>query len=184
MTPDEHAELTALGMTLMPDFITELEHVDLLARLIFKDATKNFNHSGRNCVQRYGSRKPYNNHMISDVIPAHFAKLCQRLVEQNLVAALPDSVTVNEYCKGQVIQPHIDALGGGPVITILSLGTPAEMRFRRKDTEKCYTVELMPCSVIQMRGDLRYKWTHEILPVADKRYSVVFRCSQECEEEP
>ncbi|NDD53897.1 hypothetical protein EBZ39_08450 [bacterium] len=183
MTPEDHADLQALGMTFVPNFISALEQVDLLARLIFKDATRNFSHSGRSCVQRYGSRKPYNNHMISEVIPAHFEKLCQRLVEQKLLARTPDSVTVNEYLKGHVIQPHIDALGGGPVVTVLSLGTPADMRFRRKDVEKCYTVNLEPCSLIQMRGDLRYKWTHEILPVADTRYSVVFRCSQECEDD-
>lgn len=183
MTPDEHVELTALGMTFVPEFVTAAEEVDLLANLIVKNASRSFEHSGRNCVQRYGSPKPYNSYMISNTIPAHFAQLCRRLVEHKLVTMEPDSVTVNEYLKGQVIQPHVDALGGGPVITVLSLGTSADMVFRLKNNSKCYTVTLPPRSLVQMRDDLRYRWTHEILPVADTRYSVVFRCSAECKED-
>ena len=183
MTPEIHAELTELGMTFVPEFITVEEERALLPKLIVRDAKRVFTHSGRNCVQRYGNAKPYNSYMISDKVPAHFDALSARLVERNLVALKPDSVTVNEYLTGQVIQPHVDALGGGPVITILSLGTPADMVFRRKNTDKWYTVALQPRSLIQMHGDLRYKWTHEILPVKAKRYSVVFRCSQECAEE-
>lgn len=183
MTPEDHAELAALGLTFVPEFIDASEEQSLLPRLVVADKSRSFNHSGRNCVQRYGSRVPYNNYMISEHIPQHFENMCQKLVELNLLALKPDSVTVNEYLKGQIIQPHVDALGGGPVITILSLGAPADMVFRRKNVEKCYTVNLQPRSLIQMRGDLRYKWTHEILPVAARRYSVVFRCSKECSGE-
>lgn len=181
MTPEDHAKLTALGMTFVPEFITPAEEADLLPRLLVKDIARTFAHSGRNCVQRYGSKVPYNNYMISEIIPAYFDVLCDRLVAHNLVDLKPDSVTVNEYLTGQVIQPHVDALGGGPVITVLSLGTSADMVFRRKNVEKWYTVRLEPRSVVQMRDELRYKWTHEILPVAAKRYSVVFRCSKDCE---
>lgn len=183
MTPEDHAELTALGMTFVPDFIDPIEEQSLLPRLVVSDVARTFTHSGRNCVQRYGSRVPYNNYMISEQIPPHFEAMCEKLVTLKLLELKPDSVTVNEYLKGQIIQPHVDALGGGPVITVLSLGAPADMVFRRKNVEKCYTVNLQPRSLIQMRGDLRYKWTHEILPVAARRYSVVFRCSKECEVE-
>jgi len=179
MTPQEHYELTQLGLTFVPEFVSPAEELDLLPRLIVADPSITHSQPGRNCVQRYGSRKPYNNYMVPEVIPAHFAALCARLVEQNLLANKPDSVTVNEYLKGDIIQAHVDAIGGGPIITVLCLGGSATMVLKRK--EKSYTVELPPRSVIQMRDELRYKWTHEILPVAARRYSVVFRNSRECE---
>lgn len=183
MTPEDSCELAALGFTWQPEFITAAEETALLPNILVADKGRTFTHSGRNCVQRYGSCHPYNNYMISDKIPPHFETLCVRLADLKLVKLKPDSVTVNEYLQGQVIQPHVDALGGGPTITILSLGAPAEMVFRRKNVEKCYTVQLAPRSLIQMRGELRYKWTHEILPVPARRYSVVFRCSKECSGE-
>jgi hypothetical protein len=30
-------------------------------------------------------------------------------------------------------------------------------------------------SILQLKDDIRYKWTHAILPVKNKRYSIVFR---------
>lgn len=178
MTPREHDELVQLGMTLVPEFITAAEELDLLPKLIVPAPSIAHAHPGRNRVQRYGAKKPYNNYIISAVIPAHFAVLGERLVAQKLLTNNPDSVTINEYLTGDIIQAHVDAAGAGPVITVLSLGGPATMVLKRQ--EKSYTVALPPRSLIQMRNELRHKWTHEILPVTAKRYSVVFRCSQEC----
>jgi alkylated DNA repair dioxygenase AlkB len=176
-------ELKALGLTLLPDFISAEEEAELLPVIINPAGRIVSAATGeRNCIQRYGSRVPYNNYMVSAKIPPHFARLCQRLVDFNLVPLLPDSVTVNEYLQGQVIRPHIDALDGGTVITVLSCGHFADMVFRRG--EECYTVTLPPRSLVQLRGDLRYKWTHEIKPVTDTRYSVVFRCSKDCGTAP
>jgi alkylated DNA repair dioxygenase AlkB len=175
--------LQALGLTLLPDFISVEEEAALLPVIVHpKSRIVNPALTGRNCIQRYGSRVPYNNYMVSAEIPEHFARLCQRLVDLNLVPLLPDSVTVNEYLQGQVIQPHIDALDGGTVITVLSCGHSADMVFRHN--EECYTVTLPPRSLVQLRGDLRYKWTHEIKPVASTRYSLVFRCSKDCGTTP
>lgn len=172
-------DLLALGLTLLPDFISAEEEAALLPVIISpKGRIVSAALTGRNCIQRYGSRVPYNNYLVSAEIPEHFARLCQRLVDFNLVPLLPDSVTINEYLQGQVIQPHIDAVDGGTVITVLSCGHSADMVFRR-DAE-CYTVTLPPRSLVQLRGDLRYKWTHEIKPVTATRYSVVFRCSKDC----
>lgn len=178
MTLKEQEELTALGMIFQPEFISPTEEQDLIPRLLVVMPAISHSQPGRSRVQRYGSRKPYNNYMVSEIIPLHFEILGDRLVQQKLVQHKPDSITINEYLKGDVIQPHVDALGGGKIITILSLGSSATMVFRKK--ELSYTVVLEPRSLIQMSGELRYKWTHEILPVADTRYSVVFRCSKEC----
>lgn len=180
-TPNDADALHALGLVFVPEFLSEREEHDLLSNLMVQTKVTAYAHPGRSRVQRYGSRKPYNNYMVSDFIPLHFEILGDRLVARELLTKKPDSITVNEYLAGDIIAAHVDAIGGGPVITVLSLGTTATMVLKRG--ELSYTVELPPRSVIQLRDEMRYKWTHEILPVKATRYSVVFRNSTECEPE-
>ena len=171
-------DYTELGLTLTPDFISEGE-----AHLLLQDiapampAGKRKVHN-RNAVRRYGSREPYFDNIVSATIPPHLDALCNRLVLENLVTARPDSVTINEYYTGQIIEPHIDHVDAGPVITILSLGSPATMIFTR-NTER-FEVVLPPRSLVQMRNQIRYGWKHEIAPVPGLRYSLVFRNSADC----
>ena len=181
LLPEDTAALLALGCTYLPEFISQEEERELIPKLMVSSHTTAYTHPGRSRVQRYGSKKPYNNYMISETIPPHFVVLGERLVAQELIDQQPDSVTINEYLKGDVIQAHVDAIGAGPVITVLSLGSSATMLIRRNSIS--YTVLLAPRSLIQLRGESRYKWTHEILPVNATRYSVVFRNSSECAAE-
>ena len=134
----------------------------------------------RNVIQRWGSSAPYPNDILSAEIPAHFQFLLDRLVAQKLVDYPPDSITLNQYLQKQVIKPHIDDPGGGPAITVLSLVTPATMVFTRE--KRAFSIELPARSVVQMRDEIRYNWKHEIRPVADTRYSLVFRSSRECQK--
>jgi alkylated DNA repair dioxygenase AlkB len=87
---------------------------------------------------------------------------------------------MNQYLIKQAILAHIDLPEGGEVITVLSLLSPATMVFRYRQTERMFSVPLPPRSLVQMRDEIRYNWTHEILPVESTRYSLVFRNSQEC----
>lgn len=176
--PHAIPDLAARGLTLIQEFLTAAEEQTLIPLLLVPSPVTRRTQAKRNRVQRYGSAVPYNSYILSATIPDHFAVLGQRLVDRGLLEHLPDSVTVNEYLKGDIIPAHVDAPAGGPVITVLSLGSTARMRLERQKIS--YTVDLPPRSLIQMRGDVRYNWTHEILPVATKRYSVVFRCSKEC----
>lgn len=86
---------------------------------------------------------------------------------------LPDSVTVNEYHKGQVIDWHIDSMKSGPVINVLSLASKAVMGLKKSDEERVYV--LNPRSLVHMSEDERFKWKHCIYPVEATRYSIVFR---------
>lgn len=168
--------LTALGLFLHPDFLTESEEVELLMQIRFYMPTKpRVGCYDRNAVVRFGSSKPYND-MIDARIPANLHWLCDKLVAQQYVPQKPDSITINEYYPGQAIKPHIDHIDGGPVITVLSLAAPATMVFT-KEGEDDLVVELPPRSLVQMRDSIRYDWHHEIKPVTDLRYSMVFRCS-------
>jgi alkylated DNA repair protein alkB family protein 8 len=177
--PTDPSTLEALGLSLVLDFITSEEEQALLPKLLVPLTVTYRESNGRSTIQRYGDSSAYNNYMVSAVIPEHFAVLGARLVEQGLMSYFPDSVTVNEYQPGDVIPAHIDAPKAGRVITVLSLGSPATMVFALKGTNTKHSVTLPPRSLAQMRDDIRYTWTHEILPVPAQRYSVVFRCSQD-----
>lgn len=177
--PTDLNTLEALGLTLTLDFIAPEEEQALLPTLIAPVDFKYKESGGRSTIQRYGDASAYANYVVSATIPEHFAALGARLVARNLATYLPDSVTVNEYQPGDGIPAHIDAPRAGRVITVLSLGAPATMVFALKGTATKYSVVLPPRSIAQMRGEIRDIWTHEILPVADTRYSVVFRCSQD-----
>jgi alkylated DNA repair dioxygenase AlkB len=170
-------------VTLVTEFLSPAEEQALLAHIEADlPAVHKRRHARiRNFIRRWGSSVPYPNDVVSATIPPHLATLCERLVEQKLVAQLPDSVTLNQYLKGQIIGPHIDRPDGGAVITVLSLATPATMVFTYD--ARIFSVELPPRSLVQLRDEIRYNWKHEIRPVADTRYSLVFRCSQECQHE-
>lgn len=168
--------LSAPGLCLHPDFLTESEEIELLMQIRFYMPLKpRLGCYDRNAVVRFGSSKPYNN-MVDGKIPANLNWLCAKLVTQSYVPQNPDSITINEYYPGQAIKPHIDHVDGGPVITVLSLAAPATMVFT-KSGEDNLAVELPPRSLVQMRDAIRYDWQHEIKPVKELRYSIVFRCS-------
>ena len=167
-----------IGLSLYGEFLTPEEELALTPKLLapvqfgYKDT------AGRSTIQRYGDPRVYSNHIVSATIPEHFVALGARLCELELLPTPPLSITVNEYKPGDVIRAHIDEPSAGKVITVLSLGSPATMVFKRKDPpdeRAVISVVLPPRSVVQMRDEIRFMWTHEILPVPAHRYSVVFR---------
>lgn len=111
------------------------------------------------------------------VFPDFIKNLCDKLIRHHLVKEYPFGVAINEYQKGQKIGPHIDKPISGPIVTILSLNSNATMVFKKKG-ESDIVQELYPRSLIQMKGDIRDNWTHEILPVKDLRISLIFRSYQ------
>lgn len=170
-------DLTALGLVIVNDFITPQEEQDLLKHISHvstKQPPPTSRRRGRNRIQRFGSSAPYKSHMVSNTIPSYFNITLDRLVEQKLVASRPESITVNEYCAGQVIEPHIDSKSSGEVITVLSVLSEATMVFAKDNVKE--RVLLQPRSLVQMKGDLRNLWLHSIEPVQALRYSIVFRC--------
>jgi alkylated DNA repair dioxygenase AlkB len=172
---DIHAETLATGLTLTLDFLSQPEEQALLAEFSQSTHRQNFTTGQRSSIWRYGDDRAYKNYVISPTIPANLQALGARLVAQGLLDVEPNHVTVNEYLQGQTISAHIDAPKAGPVITVLSLGVPATMVFALPSTNTRRSVILPPRSLAQMRGDLRFIWTHEILPVPGTRYSLVFR---------
>jgi alkylated DNA repair dioxygenase AlkB len=173
--PDICDATLAAGLTLVRDFVSQAEEQALLLEFSQSPHRQHFATDQRNSIWRYGDDRAYKNYVISPTIPANLQALGARLVAQGLLDVEPNHVTVNEYLQGQTISAHIDAPKAGPVITVLSLGVPATMVFARPNTNTRRSVVLPPRSLVQMRGDLRLVWTHEILPVPGTRYSLVFR---------
>jgi alkylated DNA repair dioxygenase AlkB len=165
------AELPSLGFMLMENFITEEEEINLLAELPKSNPSPQ--KKTRNNIWRYGKKRVYTDGFIDGPPPPLLVTLAQRLVEKLDFPAAPECFTVNEYHKGQTIKPHTDQLSCGPVITVLSLRSPATMRLTGGNKE--YVVELLPRSLALMTGEVRTHWLHSIDPVGDTRYSVVFR---------
>ncbi len=159
-------------LKILPDFVTVAEESTIMS--FIKQGTPKKT-KGRNTIQRFGSSAPYQSHIVSKDIPDHFKVICNRLVNEKLLEVRPDSVSVNEYFEGQIIEKHIDSPSSGEIITVLSLMSDATMVFS-KEKER-FEVQLPARSLVQMQGELRHKWMHEILPVPAKRYSIVFRCS-------
>jgi alkylated DNA repair dioxygenase AlkB len=164
-----------LGLTLYADFITPEEETVLLDKLNSTYRKKSTAPTARASIQRFGSKAPYNSFVQSKYIPDYLESYSQRLLDNNLLPARPDSVSVNEYDEGQTIQPHVDNKNSGAVITVLSLESPAVMRFQYERDK--FDVELPARCLVQLREEIREKWLHSILPVPGHRYSVVFRRS-------
>lgn len=152
-------------MTLAVDFISADEERKLIE---FCRTNITARHAGRNSVKRYGSSAPYPAGYVSNSIPAEFQFILERLPHA------ANHVTVNEYRQGQAIAPHIDSASSGPIIQIVSLGSPAAMRFTRKG-EPPINLDLPPRSLCILAGPLRHEWQHAILPVEAYRISLVFR---------
>lgn len=126
----------------------------------------------RNNIIRYGSSVPYKG-MVVGPIPLWMEKFCLRVMDNGFSAFIPDSVTINEYHKGQAIDWHIDSPSSGPVINVLSLSTKALMGLKKDDEEELHI--LQPRSLLHLEGEHRTDWKHCIFPVEHSRFSIVFR---------
>jgi alkylated DNA repair dioxygenase AlkB len=89
--------------------------------------------------------------------------LAYRLYDGNIISELPDQVIVNEYQPGQGISSHIDCVPCfTDTIISLSLGSACVMNFTGVPTGEKIPVLLEPRSIVVLKDDARYKWTHSI----------------------
>jgi alkylated DNA repair dioxygenase AlkB len=95
------------------------------------------------------------------------------LIDQEILDALPEDVTVNTYYPGNKMVAHIDRIDAGPVITVLSLLSDAKLILTYGTKREVIT--LPSRSVIQLKGIYRTHWKHSIEKLEHKRISIVFR---------
>jgi alkylated DNA repair dioxygenase AlkB len=159
------------GIRLLEDFITDSQESVLVAHLSReKDRSMT---SGEGLYQvRYGT-SVYSKKLASERIPDYLVEYCDLLHDKGLLDHKPRHVTINTYERGSVIGPHIDKPDCGIIITILSLASDAVMIMSKDDLRE--EVLLRRRSLIQLTGEARFVWKHEISPVTSLRYSLVFR---------
>lgn len=152
-------------MVYIPNFINKEQEKELLSLCIesFRKGDE------RNSIKRWGSMLPYSSYLVSSEIPKIFYSL-------NIPSEF-NSVTLNEYHKGQFIDYHYDLPKSGNKILVLSLLGKSDVYFKdNKGIKVKYKVE--PNSLYIIEKELRWQWKHSSKAL-DKRFSFVFRNSDE-----
>lgn len=142
------------GLTYIRDIITDEESMILCSYIDSKEWS---NTIGRR-TQHYGYLYDYKSKSLqkADPIPKIICDILDRIGIEY------DQVIINEYLPGQGISKHTDhtKLFGDTIVSI-SMLSPIHMIFR-KDDEDDIILNLEPNRMVMLKGDARYKWTHEI----------------------
>jgi alkylated DNA repair dioxygenase AlkB len=152
---------TIKGFEYLSDYITQPYH-DLLIQKIDEQSWLS---DLKRRVQHYGYKYDYKARAINKSLhlgelPDWLLNIAQRLYNEELISEVPDQVIVNEYLPGQGISAHIDCVPCfTDTIISLSLGSPCVMEFKNINT---IPILLEPKSLVVLKDDARYKWTHSI----------------------
>jgi alkylated DNA repair dioxygenase AlkB len=149
--------------------ISVKEETELLNALVEAE------NKGTEINNRIGIR--YGNSIYSNIklepIPKYLLDLCYKLIDKKILDVLPEDVSINIYYPGNKMVPHIDKIDAGPIITILSLLSDANLILSNGSKKE---IVLLPSrSVVQLKDKYRTHWKHSIEKVNDKRISIVFR---------
>lgn len=153
------------GLTYLPQYITEAEQTALW------QSVNNENWLGdlKRRVQHYGYKYDYKARFIDysmkiGELPEWVLPFAKKLNQEGFMPKMPDQLIVNEYEPGQGIASHIDC---EPCfedsIVSLSLGSTCVMNFIHKKTKEKIEVLLEPRSLVVLKEDARYEWTHGIV---------------------
>lgn len=167
-TAEELARATGIdGLILVENFIDEQEEAALIEAIDarewsnqLKRRTQQYGH-----IYDYSSRGGQEPSKKADPIPEAFRLVVERMSDKSLLHD-PDQVIVNEYQPGQGIGAHIDhKTKFEDNIGSLSLLTPVTMEFTRTKDSKKVRLLLPRRSLLLMRREARYEWSHGISPV-------------------
>jgi alkylated DNA repair dioxygenase AlkB len=118
----------------------------------------------------YGSAR-----RVSDAIPMMLGELASDLKRGGYLEQLPDAITVSEYLPGQELGMHVDRIEAGPIVVGVSLLGDCVMRVRHRFDEPI-DVHYPARDLMRMADPCRSEpWRHAILPVTERRISIVFR---------
>ncbi|XP_027136276.1 alkylated DNA repair protein alkB homolog 8 isoform X2 [Larimichthys crocea] len=170
------------GLVLVEDFVSPKEEALLLAAIDWSGtnddvtAQKALKHRR---VKHYGFEFRYDNNNVDKdkPLPAGIPQECLPVLERCLknkhIITMPDQLTVNQYESGQGIPPHVDTHSAfEDTILSLSLGAQTVMEFRHPDG-RLVSVVLPGRSLLVMKGESRYLWTHGITP---RKFDMVPAC--------
>ena len=155
-----------VGLEYVPEFISIEEHDELLSCI---QSEKWLDYLKRR-VQHYGFKYDYKTRYVDysmkiGNLPPWSLGLSTKIYDLGYMDEVPDQMIVNEYLPGQGISAHVDCEPCfGDTIISLSLGSPCVMKFCNKQSNEKIEVLLEPRSIVILKEDARYKWTHEIAP--------------------
>jgi alkylated DNA repair dioxygenase AlkB len=150
------------GLQYIQDYI-HVEYENELIELIDAD---NWNLDLKRRTQHYGYKYDYTAKSIDKSyylgkMPHWINELCNKLCADSIFIEKPDQVIINEYTPGQGIAPHVDCVPCfGGVICSLSLASGCVMSLTNGDVDK--SIYLETPSLLILKSDSRYKWTHGI----------------------
>ena len=151
------------------DVISIEEETELLNALV--EAENKGTEINNRIAIRYGNSIYGNTEL--EPIPKYLLDLCNKLIDKKILDVLPEDVSINIYYPGNKMVPHIDKIDAGPIITILSLLSDANLILSNGAKKE---IVLLPSrSVVQLKDKYRTHWKHSIEKVNDKRISIVFR---------
>lgn len=170
------------GLRLQGGFITHEEDVALIAAIDTLEMVPFQFHqwTGKRQVKSFGWSYDFQTHALdrSEPVPDWLipvrdrAAVFARVQPAELVQAL-----LIRYGPGAGIGWHTDRPVYEQVLGI-SLGAPADMRFRRRRSSRWerVAVALEPGSIYLLSGEVRHEWEHSIIEMQDAtRYSITFR---------
>ncbi|KAI4889438.1 hypothetical protein NFI96_021260 [Prochilodus magdalenae] len=167
------------GLSVVEEFVSLEEEAELLQAVDWTSHTdevtvqKELKHRR---VKHYGYEFRYDNNNVDKDkplpggLPPECGAVLQRCLSEGHISVLPDQLTVNQYQSGQGIPPHVDTHSAfeDPLLS-LSLGAKTVMEFRHPDGHSVGVV-LPGRSLLVMKGESRYLWTHGITP---RKFDVV-----------
>ncbi|KAK2847126.1 hypothetical protein Q5P01_010125 [Channa striata] len=170
---EEEAVPVPEGLVLLEDFVSPEEEALLLAAIDWSSANddvtaqKALKHRR---VKHYGFEFCYDNNNVDKNkpllagLPEECLPVLDRCLKDGHIVTIPDQLTVNQYESGQGIPPHVDTHSAfEDTILSLSLGAKTVMEFRHPDG-RLVPIVLPERSLLVMKGESRYLWTHGITP--------------------
>lgn len=166
--------MSNIGLSYIDNFISKDQHLSLINEILFyrEKNPKSIAGYGNNNYDSIYFGERYNK--TPQKFPNFLNEICDKLIAQKILEEYPFGIAINQYKKGQKISAHIDKPISGPIVSILSMGSESTMVFKKKGSQDIIQI-LKPNSLIQIKDEIRNEWTHEILPVVDLRYSIIFR---------
>ena len=173
------------GLSSIPDFLSEAEEQDLIARIEGEGLTPFRFHewTGKRLTHSYGWKYDFQNETLSRSadLPSWLVPLRDRAARH--AGLSPEAIVqalLIRYDAGAGIGWHKDRPIYQDVIGI-SLGNTAAMRFRRRagSTWTRASAPLEPRALYRLSGEVRHDWEHSIAPVERTRYAITLRSFSE-----
>lgn len=152
------------GLQYIPDYITVEEEASLWEAIQNEQWLDDL----KRRVQHYGYKYNYKARFVDysmkiNDLPDWAMPLAERFQAEGFIQNLAEQLIVNEYVAGQGIARHIDcAPCFGDTIISLSLGSACIMDFADKISKDKLNLLIAPRSLVIMKGESRYQWTHGI----------------------